>query len=278
MKTTATLAGEDDIRAAALDMAAAGRSAMDLVEPLKDKVSAAEWNARVDLAAAYRLVARHGWDDMLSTHISARVPDEDGAFLINPYGVLFHQVTASSLVKVDYDGNLLGDTPFLVNPAAIVFHAPILQARPDASSALHLHTTAGVAVATQEHGLLPITQRALYFLPILAYHDYEGIGLEDDERDSVARDLSNKWALILRNHGTLTVGRTIGQAYTYTYFLERACQYQIAALTGGSPLRPLDQDVIDLVPRQASHFEHAGLLEWPALLATLDADGADFRR
>jgi len=279
LKTTTTARAEhaDDGQARVLERARAKRFAIDAVEPLEGKVSAAEWEARVDLAAAYRLIARHGWDDMLSTHISARVPDEDGTFLLNPYGVLFQQVTASSLIKVDFSGKLLCATPFLVNPAAIVFHAPIFEARSDVHSALHLHSTAGVAVATQEHGLLPITQRALYFLPILAYHDYEGIGLEDSEREAVARDLGDKWALILRNHGTLTVGRSVAQAYTYMYFLERACQYQVAALAGGAPIRQLSADVIDLVPQQATHFAHAGLLEWPALLATLDAEGAGFR-
>lgn len=279
MKTTTARSAEaNEAQPEALDLARAGRFAMDLVPPLEGEVPAAEWEARVDLAASYRLVAREGWDDLLSTHISAGVPGEEGTFLINPYGVLFHQVTASSLIKVDFDGTVLSETPFLVNPAAIVFHAPILEARADVASALHLHSTAGVAVSAQEHGLLPITQRALYFLPILAYHDYAGIGLEDDERDAVARDLGDNWALILRNHGTLTVGRTIGQAFTYMYFLERAFQYQVAALAGGAPIRQLPQDVIDLVPRQATHFEHAGLLEWPALLATLDGEGAQFRR
>lgn len=251
--------------------------AMNKVASLAGKVSDAEWQARVDLAASYRLIARFGWDDMLSTHISARVPDAPDTLLINPYGVLFDQVTASCLVKVDYQGRQLSDTPFPINPAAIVIHGGILEARPDVASALHLHTTAGVAVSTHAAGLMPINQRALYFQDVLAYHDYEGLAVESDERESLVANLADKWALILRNHGTLTVGRTIGQAFIYAYMLERACQYQIASLAGGVPLSELSQDIQARVPKQAQHFKFAGTLEWPALKAQLDAHDAGYR-
>jgi ribulose-5-phosphate 4-epimerase/fuculose-1-phosphate aldolase len=250
---------------------------MGQVPSLQGKVSDAEWRARVDLAASYRLVARFGWDDMLSTHISARVPNEDGALLINPYGVLFEQVTASCLVKVDYHGKLLSKTPFPINPAAITIHGSILEARADVASALHMHTTPGVAVSTHAAGLMPINQRALYFQDILAYHDYEGLALESDERETLVSHLDDKWALILRNHGTLTVGRTIAQAFVYAYMLERACEYQVATLAGGTQLTDLADEIKARVPKQATHFVFAGTMEWPALLALLDKDDPSFR-
>ena len=247
------------------------------VPSLKGKVSDGEWQARVNLAASYRLVAKFGWDDMLSTHISARVPDEPGKLLINPYGVLFNQVTASCLVKTDFHGKQFGETPFPMNPAAIVIHGSILEAREDVESVLHMHTTPGVAVSTHKAGLMPINQRALYFQNILAYHDYEGLALESDERETLVANLHDKWVMILRNHGTLAAGRTIAQAFVYAYMLERSCEYQVATLTGGTPLVELSDDIIKRVPNQATHFVHAGTLEWPALLANLDAEDASFR-
>jgi ribulose-5-phosphate 4-epimerase/fuculose-1-phosphate aldolase len=257
----------------ALKLASKGEFAISHISPLKGQVSDAEWRTRCDLAAAYRLVAQHGWDDMLSTHLSARVPGED-AYLINPYGILFSQVTASCLIKISLDGKALSDSPFPINPAAVNFHGSVMRARPDVQSAMHMHSTAGVAVSTQKDGLLPLNQRALYFMPILAYHDYAGLGVEDSEGDALARDLGSKWALIMRNHGTLTVGRSVAQAFVYTYFLERACQYQLATQVSGVPLIPLSDDVVAVVPKQAGHFEYAGLMEWPALLATLDGSHA----
>ncbi len=247
------------------------------VPSLKGQVSDAEWQTRVDLAACYRLVARYGWDDMLSAHISARVPDETNRLLINPYGVLFSQVTASCLVKTDFYGEQFSETPFPMNPAAIVIHGAILEARGDVASALHSHTTAGVAVSTHNVGLMPINQRALYFQNVLAYHDYEGLALESDERESLVAHLQDKWVMLLRNHGTLSVGRTIGQAFIYAYMLERACEYQVATLAGGTPLVELSDDIKQRVPNQATHFEFAGTMEWPALLALLDAEDSSFR-
>ncbi len=248
------------------------------VPTLRDSVSEAEWAARVDLAASYRLVAREGWDEMLSTHISARIPDDPEKFLVNPYGVLFSQITASSLVKVDFEGNVYSDTDYPVNTAAIVIHGGLLEARKDVASAVHLHTPAGVAVSTHQKGLMPLNQRALYFQPILAYHDYEGLALDMDERESLVQDLGTEnWAMLLRNHGTLTVGRTIGQAYVYMFFLERACQMQVQTLAGGVPLTELSDELIEKVPQQAFHWEHMGKLEWPALKKLLDEKEPDYK-
>ncbi len=247
------------------------------VPSLCGRVSEAEWQARIELAACYRLVAREGWDELLSTHISARVPDEEGAFLINPYGLLFGQINASSLIKVDYDGKLLSESPFPVNPAAIVIHGGVLQSRLDVASVVHLHTPAGVAVSTHRDGLLPLNQRALYFQPVLGYHDYEGLEIDFDARASLIRDLGDNWMLLLRNHGTLTVGRSIGQAWVYTFLLERACQSQVATLAGGIELTQLSPEVRKRVPEQATHFKSMGRFEWPALVALLDREDASYR-
>lgn len=251
--------------------------AMKDVVPLEGKVSEEEWQTRVDLAACYRLVARYGWDDMLSVHISARVPGEENTMLINPYGVLFHQVTASSLVKVAFDGTVLSQTPFPINPAGIIIHGGMLSVRPEVNSVLHLHTVAGMAVSTHKEGLMPINQRALYFQPILAYHDYEGIALEEDEQEVLARDFGDKWVMLLRNHGTLALGRSVSQAFVFSYFLEMACKYQIATLSAGVEITRLSQEIIDRVADQITHFQFAGLMEWPALLASLDAEDPSYK-
>lgn len=235
-------------------------------------VSDSEWRTRVHLAACYRLVAHHGWDDMLSTHISARLPDEPGVMLINPYGLLFSQITASSLIKVDLgSGKQLSNSPFRLNPAAINIHSGILRVRPDVACALHLHTVAGVAISSLEEGLLPLNQRACYFGPHnLAYHGYEGIAVEASEQETLARDLGDKWAMILRNHGTISLGRSVAQAFVAAFFLEKACQMQIATLSCGRPITELPTDVVQLVPQQAKHVPYWGKAEWPALLAMLD--------
>jgi ribulose-5-phosphate 4-epimerase/fuculose-1-phosphate aldolase len=257
-------------KSAAVQMAERGEFAMSKVSSLQGRVPEAEWAARVELACVYRLVAHYGWDDMLSTHISARVPGEPGRFLINPYGVLFRQVTASCLIKVDSAGNRHSDSPFPLNRAAIVFHGALLDARPDVQSALHLHSVAGTAVSMLEEGLMPLSQRALTLLPHLAYHDYGGLGIEEAEGPALAAALGDKWFLIMRNHGTLTAGRTIGQAFVYAFYLERACEFQLRALSCGVPVRKLSQETIDLVPKQATYIARSGLLEWPALRALVD--------
>ncbi len=202
----------------------------------------AEWQVRCDLAALYRLIAHHRMTDLIYTHISARVPkSQDGGpehqFLINPYGVLFHEITASSLVKIDLEGKVVdpGATG-VVNAAGFTIHSAIHMARPELACVVHTHTEAGIAVSAQRHGLLPISQHALKFYGHLAYHDYEGIALELDERERLVRDLGPHKAMILRNHGLLVAGRTIAEAFNLIYYLERACQAQISALAGGSEL------------------------------------------
>jgi len=200
---------------------------------LKDKVDAEEWAARVNLAALYRLVALQGWDDLIYTHISARVPGPEHHFLINPYGMHFDEITASSLVKIDLDGKVLQDTSYFVNAAGFTIHSAIHSAREDAQFVMHLHTDQGVAVASQKEGLLPISQHALIVLPMLAYHDYEGIALNLDERERIVADLGDKKLMLLRNHGTLSVGRTAGDCWVGMFYLERACLQQVMALSAG---------------------------------------------
>lgn len=242
---------------------------LDQVPPLRASVSDAEWQTRVDLAAAYRLVALEAWDDGLATHLAARVPNED-AFLVNPYGVFFDQINASCLVKVNLTSlQPIQDSPFPINPAALNFHGHLLRARPDVAASIHLHTIAGTAVATHAEGLLPLNQRALYVLPMLAYHSYGGLGTDDNEGPALAHSLADRWLLIMRNHGTLAVGRSIAQAWTYAAMLERVCAYQVASLAGGVALTRLSPQIVAAVPKQARHIELMGAFEWPALLARL---------
>jgi ribulose-5-phosphate 4-epimerase/fuculose-1-phosphate aldolase len=242
------------------------------VVSLKGKVSAEEWEARVELAALYRLVAMHGWDDMIYTHISARIPGPDHHFLINPYGMLFEEITASSLVKIDLDGNILQDTPYFINPAGFTIHSAIHHARDDAKFVMHLHTDQGVAVAAQKEGLLPLSQHALIVLPRLAYHDYEGIALNLDERERLVADIGDKTLMLLRNHGTLAVGESAADCWTGMYYLERACQMQLLALTAGrenvlfAP-EPAQEEVKMQVARGIG-----GKLGWPANLRKLDRE------
>src|SRR5437764_10300628 len=184
-----------------------------LIRPVKDSVSAAEWTARVDLAAAYRAVALYGWDDLVFTHLSARVPGPDHHFLINPYGMLFDEITASSLVKVDLAGKKVGESPHEVNPAGFVIHSAIHAAREDAKCILHVHSLNGIAVSAQAKGVLPISQQSIFVLSSLAYHDYEGVALRDDEKPRLVRDLGSKNFLMLRNHGLITVGENIADAF-----------------------------------------------------------------
>jgi ribulose-5-phosphate 4-epimerase/fuculose-1-phosphate aldolase len=200
---------------------------------IRSQVSEQEWQLRVDLAAAYRLVALHGWDDLIFTHISARIPGPEHHFLINPYGLMFDEITASSLVKVDMACRPLLPTPYSVNPAGFVIHSAIHAVRDDVVCVLHTHTRAGVAVSAQKQGLLPISQQATVVLTSLAYHDYEGIAVLDDEKPRLQADLGDRQYLILRNHGLLTVGGSIGEAFLHMYTLEAACQIQLGALAGG---------------------------------------------
>jgi ribulose-5-phosphate 4-epimerase/fuculose-1-phosphate aldolase len=242
------------------------------VVSLKGKVSAEEWQARVDLAALYRLVALHGWDDLIYTHISARIPGPEHHFLINPYGLLFEEITASSLVKIDLEGNILQETPYFINPAGFTIHSAIHNAREDAHFVMHLHTDQGVAVAAQKEGLLPLSQHALIVLPRLAYHDYEGIALNLDERDRLVADIADKSLMLLRNHGTLAVGSSAADCWVGMYYLERACKQQTMALAGG-------RELVLMAPEGSRNEVKAqvgrgigGALAWPACLRKLDRE------
>ncbi|MBW0151149.1 MAG: class II aldolase/adducin family protein, partial [Phenylobacterium sp.] len=203
------------------------------VMSLQGKVTTEEWQARVELAALYRLVALHGWDDLIYTHISARIPGPEHHFLINPYGMLFEEITASSLVKIDLQGNILQETPYFINPAGFTIHSAIHEAREDAKFVMHLHSDQGVAVAAQREGLLPLSQHALIVLPRLAYHDYEGIALNLDERERLVADIGDKTLMLLRNHGTLSVGDSAADCWIGMFYLERACKQQVMALSAG---------------------------------------------
>lgn len=257
-------------------MTAAAASLVDLTS-VRARVSAEEWGTRVDLAAAYRLVAHYGWDDLIFTHISARVPGPDHHFLINPYGLLFTEITASNLVKVDLDGNVLEPTPYFVNPAGFTIHSAVHAAREDAHCVLHLHTVAGVAVSCQEDGLLPLNQTAMLVRDEIAYHEYEGVALELDERPRLVADLGTKKAMLLRNHGTLVVGETVAEAFLAMWFLERACAMQVAALAGGVPLHYPAPEVQALVTRQARGVPQVAQLAWAPQLRMLDAKDASYK-
>jgi ribulose-5-phosphate 4-epimerase/fuculose-1-phosphate aldolase len=249
-----------------------------VVAPKKRDMSDAEWQARVDLAACYRLVARNGWDDLIYTHISAAVPGPQRHFLINPYGMMFGEITASSLVKVDLQGNIVSETPYNINPAGFTIHSAVHAARHDVKCVLHLHTNAGVAVSSQKQGLLPLNQTSLIIYSDVAYHDYEGIALDLDERERLVANLGTKNIMILRNHGTLTVGHTVAAAYVRMFYLERACQMQIAALSGGAELNLLSKSMQERVHQQATGGSAGvGDRDWPALLRLLDREDPSYK-
>jgi ribulose-5-phosphate 4-epimerase/fuculose-1-phosphate aldolase len=240
---------------------------------LKGRVSEDEWTARVELAALYRLAALHGWDDAIFTHISMRVPGPEHHFLINPYGVYFDEMTASALVKVDLDGQVVMEMPYAINPAGFTIHSAIHAARPDALCVIHLHTVAGVGVSAQAEGLLPIGQTSLVIGPQVAYHDYEGIALNLDERERLVANLGDRQAMLLRNHGTLALGATAAQAWLNIYFLERACAQQIAALSGGRAgllLAPEAAQAEVLAQTRGGGAGKIAMLAWPGLLRRLD--------
>jgi ribulose-5-phosphate 4-epimerase/fuculose-1-phosphate aldolase len=230
-----------------------------------------EWRVRVDLAAAYRLVAMFGWDDLIFTHLSARVPGPEHHFLINPYGLMFDEITASNLVKIDLDGNIVEETPYAVNPAGFTIHSAVHAAREDALCVMHLHTTAGVAVSAQADGLLPLNQTAMIVRGDLAYHEYEGIALDLAERPRLVADLGDKSAMLLWNHGTLTLGTSVASAFVTMYFLERACAAQVATLASGAKLHYPSDAVVALVTKQAQYGK--GMVDdlaWAPLLRRLD--------
>jgi ribulose-5-phosphate 4-epimerase/fuculose-1-phosphate aldolase len=243
---------------------------------LKHVVSEDEWKLRVNLAACYRLVAMYGWSDLIFTHISAKLPEsvsgKDHHFLINPYGLMFDEITASSLLKIDLQGKQINESTFYVNHAGFVIHSTIHEACHDAVCVLHTHSRAGVAVSAQKEGLLPISQQSSLLLSSLAYHDYEGLAVHDDERDRLKADLGNNKYMILRNHGLLTVGCSVPDAFLAMYFLETSCQIQVSAQAGGT-LSPVPQKVLDGVTAAVRVQQSKGSaadLAWPALLRRLD--------
>lgn len=241
-------------------------------KPVREQVSAEEWQARVDLAALYRLTALYKWDDLIFTHISMRVPGPEHHFLINPFGYLFEEITASSLVKIDLQGNKVMDSPHPINPAGFVIHSAVHEAREDAMCVYHTHTLYGVAVSAQKNGLLPISQQSLFPLSSLGYHDYEGVALNDEEKPRLVADLGTNNALILRNHGLLTVGKTGADAFQMMYLLESACRAQILAQSGGGDLLMIPTPIVQGIKAQAAQVMKGvgGNLAWPGLLRKLE--------
>ena len=253
------------------------------LKSMKDQCSPEEWKARVDLAACYRLVAHYGMSDMIANHISARVPGEPNAFLINAYGMMYEEITASSLIKIDVDGNIIarpdfGDLDYGINKAGYVIHGAIHRARHELACVIHTHTWAGMAVSALECGLLPLTQTAMRFAKI-GYHDYQGVVLDAKEEASLLADLGDGEALILRNHGLITVGKTVGEAFNWMHRLELACRSQLAAMATGTRLRPVPPDVVEKtwLNYQPQTRRPYGLMEWPALLRMLDRMDPSFR-
>ena len=243
-----------------------------LIRSAKAHVTGEEWAVRTDLAACYRAVALYRWDDLVFTHISARVPGPEHHFLINPYGMLFEEITASSLVKIDRAGRKVMDSPFEVNPAGFTIHSAIHEARANAHCVIHVHTRDGVAVSCQKQGLLPISQHSLFPLGTLAYHDYEGVALDEDEKPRLVKDLGNRHAMILRNHGLLTCAESVADAFLHMYFLQRACEIQVAAQAGGAALGRISRSHVDGIQEVTKAVLHqaGGMIAWPAILRKLD--------
>ena len=241
-------------------------------ESIREQVSEEEWALRVDLAAAYRLVALYGWDDLVFTHISARLPGPDHHFLINPYGMMFDEITASSLVKVDLNGDKVMDSPYPVNPAGFTIHSAVHAARDDAQCVMHTHSLNGVAVSAQQEGVLPISQQSLFVLASLGYHDYEGVALNEEEKPRLVADLGSNNFLMLRNHGLLTAGNTIADAFLFMYLFEATCMIQVRALAGGKDLSMVDARIVAGIKQQAEQVTKGlgGALAWPGLLRRLE--------
>jgi ribulose-5-phosphate 4-epimerase/fuculose-1-phosphate aldolase len=242
-------------------------------------MSPEEWQLRVDLAACYRLVAHYGWDDLVFTHVSARAPGPEHHFLINPYGMTFDEITASSLVKVDLHGRKVDDSPHPVNPAGFTIHSAVHAAREDARCVLHIHSLDGIAVSAQKGGVLPISQQSIFVLASLGYHDYEGVALNDDEKPRLVRDLGTNTFLMLRNHGLLTVGPTIADAFLAMYVFEATCRIQVRAQAGGGELVPVDPRIIAGAKAQMQQVLKGlgGALAWPGLLRRLDRLDPSYR-
>jgi ribulose-5-phosphate 4-epimerase/fuculose-1-phosphate aldolase len=247
---------------------------------VRGEVSAAEWETRVNLAAAYRLVALYGWDDLVFTHISARVAGSEHHFLINPYGMMFEEITASSLVKIDANGRKVMDSPYEINPAGFTIHSCIHAAREDAGCIVHVHSLNGIAVSAQRDGLLPLSQQSLFVLSSLAYHDYEGVALHAAEQPRLVRDLGGKNYLMLRNHGLLTVGATMADAFVYMYLFEAACTIQVRAQSGGKELIPIAAPILEGIRAAAVQVTRGlgGALVWPGLLRKLDRTNPGYQQ
>lgn len=250
------------------------------IPSVKDQVSEEEWEARVNLAAAYRICAHYGWDDLIYTHISARVPNTDHHFLINPLGLMFEEMTASSLIKVDLEGNALMETPYIPNAAGFVIHSAIHAAREDAGCVLHLHTDYGIALSNLKDGLKLLCQSSIPAWSQVAYHDYEGFAVNDGEKERLVADMGEKSAMILRNHGTLTVGETVAQAFELMFFLEKACRVQILTQSTGAEIYPMSQESIDNAFRDlraVAGAKGADTFVWPAILRKLDRMDTSYR-
>lgn len=236
-----------------------------------------ERDVRVQLAACYRLIAHFGMDDLVYTHISARVPGNQGQFLINPYGLMFNEITASSLVKIDYDANIVDESPYEVNRAGFVIHSAIHMDRPDVNCVLHTHTRAGIAISCLKEGLLPLNQISVGFHNRVAYHDYEGVATNLDERERLVRDLGEKPVMILRNHGLLTTGDTVPEAFQRMYYLEQSCRIQSDVMASGGKMNLVSEATAEYTAKQFDQMRPRGQREWPALLRLLDAKDPSYR-
>ncbi|MDY7539592.1 class II aldolase/adducin family protein [Undibacterium sp. 5I1] len=248
------------------------------IPSIKDQVSAEEWQLRVDLAACYRLVAVYGWSDLVFTHITARIPGPEHHFLINPYGLMFDEINASSLVKVDQQCNKIIDSPFPVNPAGFVIHSAVHEARDDVQCVLHTHTRAGVAVSAQKCGVLPISQQSTFVLASLAYHEYEGVAFRDEEKPRLQADMGRANFLMLRNHGLLVAGKSIADAFLSMYTFEATCQIQLSAQAGGE-LTQVNPLIVKGVA-EAMRVQTGGLggaFVWPSLIRKLDRTDESYK-
>ena len=243
---------------------------------VKNSVSKEEWETRQDLAAFYRTIPYFGWDDLIFTHISAKVPGTDDEFLINPYGFLFDEITASNLVKVNLKGKILSDTNNFINPAGFTIHSAIHESREDAHCIVHLHSNDGVAVASLKDGLLPLSQTGMLVRSQIAYHDYEGVALFEEEKERLVKDLGDARLMILRNHGTLALGKNVAEAFTNIYFLEKACSYQVRALSGNLELNYPSEESIETTRQQGEGREMAAALLWPAVKRKMERLDSSF--
>ncbi len=243
---------------------------------VKNNVSKEEWETRQDLAAFYRTIPYFGWDDLIFTHISAKVPGGDDEFLINPYGFLFDEITASNLVKVNLKGKILSDTNNFINPAGFTIHSAIHESRDDAHCIVHLHSNDGVAVASLKDGLLPLSQTGMLVRSQIAYHDYEGVALFEEEKERLVKDLGDARLMILRNHGTLALGKNVAEAFTNIYFLEKACSYQVRALSGNLELNYPSEESIETTRQQGEGREMAAALLWPAVKRKMERLDSSF--